>query len=649
MSYYSSEENDERSATSKKSQFTQQASHNSIGGGSGSRNGLDAIREKVYFPPTVGKREEADVLRARVLMALVLLLAATGVATATNILVRQQERRDFENQFAAHATEILTVSRSKANQFIAALDSFAASIGAQAAAEHAVLNTSWPFYRIPNWSVQAEKLAKLTGVENPGVGMVPIVQEDEREQWNSFAAQQNPIWYQESIEHEGYTDFTVEQLLQKTIPFVHFYDPENGYKPTPVHRPGEAIPYFQGYPIGPKTGNPIMTTNLDILISSKPTEQLFRIIKKTRRPTIGFTQIRIDPETELPGSQIVQPIFDGADTEAEDRKIVAITGISLHWLDYFKNLLADGEDGFVVVLESACPRLSRSGVNLAESERNIITYQVDGPNPILLGEDDLHDPMYDALVMSETFVDLDVDQSQLPEGSCVPVLSLHVYPSAELEDSFQTDNATIYTVVVVAIFAFTTLVFLLYDFIVGKRQRIVMDRIVKQDRIVSDVFPAAIRDRLYENQGKNVVVDDGEMLDDDGPIGSDKKLAGISNSMGPAPLADLFPSVTVVFADLVGFTAWSSAREPHQVFILLETVYGAFDKLAYRHSVFKVETVGDCYVAAAGLPEPTDDHAVLACRFARDCMRKMNDVKLKLEVTLGPDTSDLDLRSGIHR
>ena len=58
-----------------------------------------------------------------------------------------------------------------------------------------------------------------------------------------------------------------------------------------------------------------------------------------------------------------------------------------------------------------------------------------------------------------------------------------------------------------------------------------------------------------------------------------------------------------------GFTAWSSAREPSQVFTLLETIYGAFDKIAYRHNVFKVETVGDCYVAVAGLPEPNEEHA----------------------------------------
>ena len=43
-----------------------------------------------------------------------------------------------------------------------------------------------------------------------------------------------------------------------------------------------------------------------------------------------------------------------------------------------------------------------------------------------------------------------------------------------------------------------------------------------------------------------------------------------------------------MFADLVGFTAWSSVREPAQVFILLEAVYSEFDELAKKRGVFKV-------------------------------------------------------------
>eukprot|EP00980_Cylindrotheca_fusiformis_P022361 scaffold9240_cov126-Cylindrotheca_fusiformis.AAC.1 len=647
-------------SSSQKSQTTHHVSHSSTGGGeTGSRSesesrsgsesvGGNAAPKHVYVPPTVAKQEEANVLRAKFLVAFILLLAAAGVATTTNLLVRQQERSDFENQFAGYATEIVTVSGSTARQFFDALDSFASSIGAQAAAEHALLNTSWPFYRIPEWSVQVEKLAQLTGIRGPYVGIAPIVKEDERQQWNLFAAEQNPIWYQESIEHEGYTDYTAQELFNVTIPFTYTID-ENGLRP--VTRPGEVVPYFQSYPVGLPPGLPIMPTNVDALLSSQTTAEVFRIANVTRSPAIGFTHIT--REAVFPGSQIVQPIFDGPDTEAKDRKMVAVVLMQIPWLDYFKNLLAEGDDGIFVVLESACPKLLEDGTlsvrkNLTESERNIITYRVDGPDAVLLGETDLHDPEYDDLVITDVFVDLGIDQSQLPEGSCVPVLTLHVYPSAELEESFQTDNDIIYTVVVIAIFAFTTLVFLLYDYSVGKRQRIVMDRIAKQDMIVSDVFPTAFRDRLYDNQGKNIMTENADMLEDDGPFGLDETFAGRSSKIGSAPLADLFPSVTVVFADLVGFTAWSSAREPHQVFILLETIYGAFDKLAYRHGVFKVETVGDCYVAAVGLPEPTDDHAVVACRFAGDCLKKMKDVTLKLEVSLGPDTSDLDLRTGIH-
>jgi class 3 adenylate cyclase len=96
-----------------------------------------------------------------------------------------------------------------------------------------------------------------------------------------------------------------------------------------------------------------------------------------------------------------------------------------------------------------------------------------------------------------------------------------------------------------------------------------------------------------------------------------------------------------MFADLVGFTAWSSVREPTQVFTLLETIYRAYDAIARRRRVFKVETVGDCYVAVAGLPEARKDHAVVMVKFANECMRRTREVTKQLDVLLGPDTADL--------
>lgn len=84
------------------------------------------------------------------------------------------------------------------------------------------------------------------------------------------------------------------------------------------------------------------------------------------------------------------------------------------------------------------------------------------------------------------------------------------------------------------------------------------------------------------------------------------------------------------------------------MFILLEAVYQAFDRIAKRRGVFKVETVGDSYVAVTGLPDQQDDHAVIMARFARDCRVKMQEVTHGLELTLGPDTGDLRMRFGLH-
>ena len=62
----------------------------------------------------------------------------------------------------------------------------------------------------------------------------------------------------------------------------------------------------------------------------------------------------------------------------------------------------------------------------------------------------------------------------------------------------------------------------------------------------------------------------------------------------------------------------------------------------------QVETVGDCYVAVAGLPDPRPDHASVMARFARDCLKKMNELTKQLETTLGPDTGKQDRTSWLQ-
>ena len=77
-------------------------------------------------------------------------------------------------------------------------------------------------------------------------------------------------------------------------------------------------------------------------------------------------------------------------------------------------------------------------------------------------------------------------------------------------------------------------------------------------------------------------------------------------------------------------------------------MYNSFDQIARRLGVFKVETIGDCYVAACGLPEARKDHAIVMARFARHCLDKLNEIVLNLETELGYGTADLGMRFGIH-
>lgn len=71
------------------------------------------------------------------------------------------------------------------------------------------------------------------------------------------------------------------------------------------------------------------------------------------------------------------------------------------------------------------------------------------------------------------------------------------------------------------------------------------------------------------------------------------------------------------------------------MFQLLETIYCAFDAIAKRRRVFKVETIGDSYVAVVGLPSPRDHHAVAMARFAKDIRQKMGLLMAELVTSLG--------------
>jgi class 3 adenylate cyclase len=85
---------------------------------------------------------------------------------------------------------------------------------------------------------------------------------------------------------------------------------------------------------------------------------------------------------------------------------------------------------------------------------------------------------------------------------------------------------------------------------------------------------------------------------------------------GEAVIADGFSEVTVLFADLVDFTRRSQQSTPAQVVQVLDGLFSALDRLAERHGLEKIKTIGDAYMAVGGLPVPRADHAEAVAEMA---------------------------------
>jgi adenylate cyclase len=103
-------------------------------------------------------------------------------------------------------------------------------------------------------------------------------------------------------------------------------------------------------------------------------------------------------------------------------------------------------------------------------------------------------------------------------------------------------------------------------------------------------------------------------------------------------IADQFDEATVLFADIVNFTSWSACLPPQAVVSVLNEVFSRFDQLAEKHGLEKIKTIGDAYMAVAGVPMPRPDHAQAVAAMALD---------MRAAITSVAD-GQLQVRIGIH-
>ncbi len=106
-------------------------------------------------------------------------------------------------------------------------------------------------------------------------------------------------------------------------------------------------------------------------------------------------------------------------------------------------------------------------------------------------------------------------------------------------------------------------------------------------------------------------------------------------------ISDEFNDVSVLFADIVGFTQLSATMTPSDLLDLLNDVFSRFDRLAAKHGLEKIKTIGDAYMAVGGLPDPMTEHALATTMLAMDMLKELRE----LNVARG---LDLSVRIGIH-
>lgn len=108
----------------------------------------------------------------------------------------------------------------------------------------------------------------------------------------------------------------------------------------------------------------------------------------------------------------------------------------------------------------------------------------------------------------------------------------------------------------------------------------------------------------------------------------------------PDVTADAFAEATIVIADVVGLAELQPAKSAEALHLLLEEIFARFDSLAEQRGLKKIKTLGNSYLAAAGVPVATPDHATASVHFALDMVDALSHIA-------GTGNGTLQLRVGI--
>jgi len=591
---------------------------------------------------SLGNKDTKMIRRLKCELYTVLFLSAIAASFSTFHYMEVEDTRWYTDEFQERTDEIL---KGLETCLINSLEASANMVGSwtlQTTNQDENHSTHGANVTYPNFAVLGSALAD-SGIAQM-MAVAPIVPAANRTQWEAYAFE-NQHWIASDLSLlSNAFRLNIDNLNPGKIP-PHIY----GYEDD--DRAQIYLPIWQLYPTPQNASrSPIMYD----LLANDWFANLWNQTVSTDFPAMSafedvdslveYADYEQEQDKPTPKFVLVERI-EGGYEESDGVVAAAVTVVS--WGDYFYLVLEDQPSGIIVDLHYNC----------ANSNGMTYSFKKTTDSVVYIGENIDHSAWNIALTKRYNLFGEGAPGPEwfLRNDYCGYIMTIHAQD--EFIVQWQRNDSYFAAILVAAIFGFTALVFFTYDFYVQRRNRTVTNTAARSTAIVSSLFPNNVATQMMEEvehgpssttTGPRSATMSNAVQQLIGPLTAPQTVNPLTVTKKAAPIADLFTETTIMFADIAGFTKWSSTHEPCDVFTLLETIFNAFDKIADRRRVFKVETVGDCYVAVCGLPEPTPDHAVVMARFAWECMRAMGKLKKKLEKKLGPDTRELDMRFGLH-
>ena len=188
-----------------------------------------------------------------------------------------------------------------------------------------------------------------------------------------------------------------------------------------------------------------------------------------------------------------------------------------------------------------------------------------------------------------------------------------VVASLVIQDSMTINNSLSPTVVgwlfIANIFGIAVFTFIVMNYFVGQRdemQTALQNEQEKSENLLLNILPKEVAADLKERGGTQAMY---------------------------------YESASVLFADQVGFTEFSSVTSPEEIVRTLNEIFTVFDRIASKHHIEKIRTIGDAYMAAAGVPIEWDEHAIAMVDAALDMQNYINShdgFSFRIGISSGP-------------